>query len=80
MLPELKFRSFPIVYFVKTSFLEERVHILLFKNKITKLPEHSQNIFKKSNIVVAWKHQMQHPAIENAAFLNNFFDAETLAH
>ena len=23
---------------------------------------------------------MQHPAIENAAFLNNFFDAETLAH
>ena len=51
MLPELKFRSFPIVYFVKTSFLEERVHILLFKNKITKLPEHSQNIFKKSNIV-----------------------------
>ena len=23
---------------------------------------------------------MQHPAIENAVLLNNFFDAETLAH
>ena len=80
MLPELKLRSFPIVYFVKTSFLEERVHILLFKKFFANYQNIAKIFSKNQTLFVVWKHQMQHSAIENAVFLNNFFDAETLAH
>ena len=50
ILPELKLRRiFPAVYFVNTNLPEERFRVLLSKKELSKLPDDSSNIFKKSN-------------------------------
>ena len=51
ILPELKLRRiFPAVGFVNTNIPEERVKVLLSKKELSKIPNGSSNIFKKSNI------------------------------
>ena len=51
ILLELKQKKiFPEVYFVNTNPPEERVQVLLSEKELSKLPDNSQNIFKKSNI------------------------------
>ena len=51
ILPELKLRRiFPAVYFVNINPPEERVKVLFSEKELSDLPDHSPNIFKKSNI------------------------------
>ena len=50
-LLELKLRRiFPAVCFVTTDLPEERVQVLFSEKELSKLPDNSPNIFKKSNI------------------------------
>ena len=81
ILPELKLRRiFPAVSFVNTNLPEERVKVLLSEKELSKLPDDSSNIFKKSNI----DRYIERP---NATFchgkysaLNYFCYAEFLAY
>ena len=81
ILPEFKLRRiFPAVCFVNTNLPEERVRILLFEKELSKLPDNSSNIFKKSNI----DRYTERP---NATFchgkysaLNDLYYAEFLAY
>ena len=51
ILPELKLsRIFPAAYFVNTSLSEEIIQALLPAKNLSKLPDDSPNIFKRSNI------------------------------
>ena len=49
--PELKLRRiFPVVHFVNTNILVERVQLLLSEKRLSELPDNRRNIFKRSNI------------------------------
>ena len=51
ILPELKLRRiFPVVCFVNTCIPEEKVQVLLPEKKLSKLPDISPNIFKRTNV------------------------------
>ena len=51
ILPELKLQGILLVfYFVNTNPPEERVQLLLSEKELSKFPNNSPNIFKKSNI------------------------------
>ena len=81
ILPELKLRRiFPAVYFFDTNLPEERVQVLLSENKLSKLPDDSPNIFKKSNIDL----YVERPCVtfcnEKYSALNDFCYAKFLAY
>ena len=81
VLAELKRRRiFQVVYFVYTNPPEERVQILLSEKELSKLPDNSLNIFKKSNI----DHYMERPSATfcngKYSILDNFCYAEFLAY
>ena len=64
ILLELKLRRiFPAVYFVNTNPPEERFKVLNSEKQLSKLPDDSPNIFKKSNT----DHYMERPS---ASFCN----------
>ena len=51
ILPELKLkRIFPALYFVNTNLSEEGVQVLLPEKELSRLPDDSLSIFKRSNI------------------------------
>ena len=51
ILPELKLRRIiPAVYFVNNSLPEERIRVLLLEKELSKLPDNSPNIFKRSKV------------------------------
>ena len=80
ILPELKLRRiFPVVYFVNTNLPDQRVQVLLSENELSKLPDNSPNIFKKSNIGSYMKRPNETFWNEKCSVLNNFSYAEFLA-
>ena len=64
ILPEWTLRRIlPTVYFIDTILPKERVHVLLPEK------EFIAQIFSRDQIlIVIWKDQVQHSAMENAAF------------
>ena len=81
ILLELKQRRiFPAVYFVNTNLPEGGVQVLLSEKELSKLPDNSPNIFKKSNI----NHYMERPSATfcngKYSILDNFCYAEFLAY
>ena len=85
ILSELKPRRiFLAIYFVNTSYSEERVQVLLLETERSKLPDDNSNIFKKSLIKKSFDGFMER---SSAAFFNgeysvsdNFFKTECLAY
>ena len=81
ILPELKLSTiFPTVYFVNTNLPEERVQVLLPEKELSRLPDDSTNVFKRSNI----DRYMERPSATfcNGKYrvLNDFCHAEFLAY
>ena len=68
------------MYFVKTSLSEERVQILLSEKELSKLPDGSQKIFKKSNIDRNVKRPSATFCNRKYSALNDFCWAEFLAY
>ena len=66
--------------FVNTNLLEERTQVLLSVKELSKLPDNSPNIIKKSNI----DRYMERPSApfcdENNSILNDFYYTEFLAY
>ena len=80
-MPELKLRRiFPAVCFVNTNLPEERVKILLSEKELSKLPDDSSNIFKKSNINCYIERSNATFCHRKYSALNNFCYAEFLAY
>ena len=68
ILSELKpRRNFLAIYFVNTSYSEERVQVLLLETERSKLPDDNSNIFKKSLIKKSFDGYMER---SSAAFFN----------
>ena len=81
ILPELKLRRvFPAVYFFNTNLPEGKVQVLLPEKELSKLPDNSSNIFKRSNI----DRYVERPSATfcNGKYnvLNDFCYAELLAY
>ena len=80
-MPELKLsRIFPAAYFVNTSLPEEIIQVLLPAKNLSKLPDDSPNIFKRSNI----DHYMEKPSASfcngKYSVLNHFCYVKFLAY
>ena len=80
ILPELKLRRiFPAVGFVNTNIPEERVKVLLSEKELSKIPNDSSNIFKKSNIDRCIERPNATFCYGKYSALNDFCCAEFLA-
>ena len=60
-------RISPTVHFVNTNLPEERVRVLLPEKEISE-PNIAQMFSRDQMLIVMWKDQLQHSALENTVF------------
>ena len=69
ILPELKLRRiFPAVYFGNTNLPEEIVQVLIPEKNLANYQTIAQIFSRDQILIVLWKDQVQHSAVENVLF------------